>query len=189
MTLRFQFELSPAALDLLEEAFELTIDSLREGLEYGDGVELSWVCPVNAELMSAAVVIETLEALRAQLRTRERYGLSEYHWLLIYEVLYNQIEIWNDGLKGSPPEELPPSIFAGHGELWVEHGPPRRLDFDSFVDQYFWDDDFLLAPGEFEGLSTKQKGLLRLTDSTFGAIHRIPPHPEDLELRRGEGHR
>ena len=189
MTLRFQFEPSPAAADLLEVAFDLTIDTLREDQEYLDRELLPDTLPRTAAMTGPSQIITTLEALRAVLWTEESVGLTEYHWLMLYEMLDYQFVLWNDDLKGGPDTTVPRVVFESDDELWIEAGPPLQLDLHAFIDNYFWDDDFLIAPEEFAALTPARKVLLNLTDSTFSVIHGYPPHPEDLELRVGEEHR
>ena len=60
------------------------------------------------------------------------------------------------------------------------------IDFDGLVDTYFWDTDFLLDAETFSQLDAEAKKKLAFSESLFGVIHGLPPHPEELVLRKSD---
>jgi hypothetical protein len=51
---------------------------------------------------------------------------------------------------------------------------------------YFWDTDFLLDAELFARLSPDEKARLGFSPSVFGVIQGLPPHPDELVLRRAQ---
>ena len=58
------------------------------------------------------------------------------------------------------------------------------VDFDEYIDTYFWDTDFLLDAGVFGQLTPDAKSSLGLSREAFGVTQGLPPHPEELVLKQ-----
>jgi hypothetical protein len=56
------------------------------------------------------------------------------------------------------------------------------IDFDWFVAQFFWDSDFLESPALYDQLNPRAKQQLGMNPETFGLIHGMVPHPDELRL-------
>ena len=99
------------------------------------------------------------------------YQLTDYHWLLVYEVLAQGLIPLNDWQVPEVNRELAPLAGADDGYLKVRRRgrrtPQVQIDFDGFIDQFFWDTDFLLATTVYEGLDPEGKQKLRNQPGTF----------------------
>ena len=71
------------------------------------------------------------------------YRISDSQWLLLYECLANYCAELNDVASGQPDGLLPV------GEYGL-----AEIDFDAVVGVYFWDTEFLVAPGEVMPVET-----------------------------------
>jgi hypothetical protein len=109
----------------------------------------------------------------------------------MYECLHGQIEALNEApvplLVG-----LLTTLATPQDALYLTL-PPRAqdvagfsIDFEALVDMYFWDTDFLLDAELFARLSPDEKARLGFSPSVFGVIQGLPPHPDELLLRRAE---
>jgi hypothetical protein len=102
-------------------------------------------------------------------RSAQWYQLTDYHWLLLYEVLKVHCEIFNDG--------------EGYAcEVPGKYGI-RYIDFNAVVERFFWDIDFLLPGEEVMGLGMEGRKQLAISPETFGLTQGLKPHPEELCLQ------
>lgn len=108
-----------------------------------------------------------------KLQAREQAALSEtglllptdYHWLLLYEVL----EVYSEGFNDMP-----------HGRLCERFGI-EHIDFHLLIEMFFWDNDFLGEEIPDLALETRQR--LDISPETFGLTVGMKPHPEELALK------
>jgi hypothetical protein len=135
--------------------------------------------------LARRVLLELLEKLDAP----EWYALTDYHWLLVYECLKEQIALFNDGPVPSVVTCLR-TLASDHDTVYL-HLPKRSrgtagawMDFDEFIDVYFWDTDFLTDAGVFGHLTPNTKQQLGFSGEGFGVTHELAPHPDELILKR-----
>jgi hypothetical protein len=103
---------------------------------FGNDVDLWEACyPENSRYFEAASCLEALTQLFCASRDPIIYCPTDYHWLLLYEVLQNFCVIHNDLAPVAPKGWRP----VGEFKL-------SEIDFAALVDIYFWDTDFLIAP-------------------------------------------
>jgi hypothetical protein len=57
------------------------------------------------------------------------------------------------------------------------------IDFEAFVDTYFWDTDFLLEASTYEQLGASVKQQLGFRADVFGVLSGLLPHPAELVLQ------
>jgi hypothetical protein len=62
--------------------------------------------------------------------------------------------------------------------------PGGSIDFDEFIDVYFWDTDFLMDRELFDHLTAEAKQQLGFSGEVFGVAHELVPHPDKLILKR-----
>jgi hypothetical protein len=84
------------------------------------------------------------------------YRPTDYHWLLLYEVLQNYCVIHNDLAPAAPKGWRPVGKFK-----------LREIDFNALVDLYFWDTDFLLVPPRGCSTDTEDLQLERIEPSRW----------------------
>jgi hypothetical protein len=145
--------------------------------------------PLSLMCFTRDVAHKTLLDLRAKLEAPELYVLTEYHWLLMYECLKQQIALFND--------EPLPSVVKRLRTLTTEKDttylrlssrskglPGVSIDFDQFIDVYFWDTDFLTDAHMFSDLTPEAKRHLGFSKEVFAVTHGLAPHPDELVLKR-----
>jgi hypothetical protein len=91
--------------------------------------------PESSRYFTAATCFDVLTQLFCASRDPIVYCPTDYHWLLLYEVLQNFCVIHNDLAPAAPKGWRPVGEFR-----------LSEIDFDAMVDIYFWDTDFLIAP-------------------------------------------
>jgi len=100
-------------------------------------------------------------------------NMRDYHWLLLYEVLKNFTEVFNDEPEG----------VVGGKELVTKYGR-KKVDFHDFIDYYFWDTDFLADPDGMINMGHESRQSMGLNQEAYAVIQRWAPHPEELELKK-----
>jgi hypothetical protein len=119
--------------------------------------------------------------LRDKLQEPQTYLPTTYHWLLMYECLSFHIECLNDApgpqvlaaLKASQAlQDASYLVFLhdGHGREGV------AIDFEAFIDTYFWDTDFLLDASAYAQLGAPVKQQLGFRADVFGVVWGLRPH-------------
>jgi hypothetical protein len=62
--------------------------------------------------------------------------------------------------------------------------PRARIDWETFLETFFWGVDFLLLAESYAGLSPDQKRMLDTNPELFGLVHGLKPALEGLRLTR-----
>jgi hypothetical protein len=181
-TLRFQEPLTPAAKYLVDYSLKGAEDELRNY----DADDWAATFPRSAACFSLELAVTTMADLREKLDRPEFYQLTNYHWLLLYEALQLYLAILNDYQIAEENHQLLTLASRGDGYLKFRRrrGRPSHvtIDFGWFVDKFFWDTDFLELPGVYDQLGPEAKRQLGMTPETFGVIHGMAPHPDELRL-------
>jgi len=170
--LRWSSSPDQAFTALVDASLEFAIDMLGvlRITEESDEELLSNFLEQTRALFSPRDLDAELTKLLAAHRSAKLSMPTDYHFLLLYDVLLQWIEHHNDTVTAEGhPLEL--------GELVI-----GKIDFDSVVDHFFWDDDFLLDPEMVDGLTSEQKRSLGFSAETFRVTHKLKPHPKELEF-------
>jgi hypothetical protein len=184
--LRFSEPLTAAATEILRCCLEMSAD-----LAHDDALGDEWALtyPLSARCLTAERARETLLDLLDKLSRPELYVPTTYHELLMYECLEIEIACFNDGLLPGLFETL--KGLAEPRDAAYLHFPPKSqgqeggsIDFDAFIDAYFWDTDFLLDPSTFEQMGARLKQRLGYRADLFGVLSGLLPHPAELVLKR-----
>ncbi len=144
----------------------------------------------NASRFGDLAILNTLSKrlLRGLLNNRVWYQLNCYHFCYLYDTLMNLVEDYSYGDR-SLREQLFPEMQG------------RPINFNQFLNEYFFHTVFLIDPRRFNSLSRKEQLRLgRIDHSLFGVlpvpdpvpddedptlarvINRIPPGPDEIEL-------
>jgi hypothetical protein len=185
--LRFQAPLTDAAREILVYSLEVAADEIIDLYEdheaWATAYPLSSAC--FTQELARTVLLDVLDKLNAP----EWYVPTEYHWLLMYECLKEQIALFNDAPVPSLVTRL--RTLAGEQDTAYLHLPQRSrrmagvwVDFDELIDVYFWDTDFLMDVGVLDHLTPEAKPQLGLSGEVFGVTHALAPHPDELVLKR-----
>ena len=163
--LRFTCTPDPAFDAIVTASLELALDMLRDECGGHDAL----VDPRLEGMFTQAELAAEVEKLLLAHKSDTLYMLTEYHWLILYCVLEDAVAPHNDGVKEDGAQVIGGVLLA-------------EIDFDAIAEVYFWDEDFLFDPDVYAGLSDQQKAELQFTDTTFGVVNRLEPHPEELAL-------
>ena len=111
---------------------------------------------------SAVVTLEELVMVHSQAAV---YRPTDFHWLVLYECLKNYCLWHNDRLSQS-------------GEPFLLIGGYRfgSLDFESIMERYFWDQDFMADLGETGSVGCP------LQEETINLSMGLSPHPSKLRF-------
>jgi hypothetical protein len=186
--LRFSDHLTPAATAIFVMCLDLAADEVLDV----DRPEAWWEAyPLAATCFTPELARTTLVDLVEKLRLPEEYVPTDYHWLLMYECLQNQIAQLNEDPL-LPLVNLLTTLATAQDALYLtlparsKGGAGFSIDFDALVDMYFWDTDFLLDAEQFAQLSPDAKANLGFSPSAFGVTQGLAPHPDELVLKRAE---
>ena len=147
--------------------------------------------PRSARCLPRQRAREVLLDLLDKLRQPQTYVPTTYHWLLIYECLHFHIECLNDAPGLHAVDALKASrVPQDAAYLAFPHNGPGRegvsIDFEAFIDVYFWDIDFLLDPSTYEQLGAPARQQLGYRADLFGVVSGLLPHPIELVLKTVE---
>lgn len=164
--LHWQTRPDPVLTAIVDEALRMALDCARL---FRDGVltDLAGAYPEAARCFTLARWIEEVEKLRAANLSRTVFRPTDYHWLILHEILEQFSETYND----DPGE---PIVHAGT--------TIRALDFAAIVGSFFWDLDFLIPFEELSGLGLEGRRQLGINAETVGLAAGLAPHPEELRL-------
>ncbi len=156
--------------ELVEQALDLEIASIRgAGEPFGDR-DLANVFGGDD------AVVNELVRLRDWNASANHYVLGAYHNALLFSVLPDQLESLNEAAADDGPMD-----FCG-GRYVV-----REIDVDACVETLLEDFDFVLPTDRVNELDPAEKFLLGLDEAVFGVANGLPPHPDELQPRRGSG--
>jgi hypothetical protein len=185
----FAQPLTAAATELVIACLELASDAVVN--HYATPQEWAEGYPRSARCFTPALARATLRDLRAKVQLPETYALTEYHWLLLYECLRGEMAVLNDLPWPCLIERLHRlAVAQDRAYLSLLATSQDRagfsIDFEAFIERYFWDTDVLMVAEILSQLSAKAKQYLGLSDALFGVVHGLAPHPDELVLQRVE---
>jgi hypothetical protein len=185
--LRFQTPLTAAAREIIVYCLEVAADEIID--LYEDHEAWAAAYPLSSACFTRELARKVLLNLLDKLDAPELYVPMDYHWLLMYECLKEQMALFNDAPVPSVVKRLRP--LTSDQDAAYLHLPKRArgtarvsIDFDEFIDVYFWDTDFLMEAEIFSGLTPEAKRQLGFSGEVFGVTHGFIPHPDELVLER-----
>jgi hypothetical protein len=180
--------LTPAATEIFLYCLEIAAD-----LACADTPDEVWAMayPRVAQCFPRQQAREVWLDLRDKLRQPQTYVPTTYHWLLLYECLSFHIECLNDAPGPQVLAALKASQAAQDAAyLAFPRDRHRRegvsIDFEAFIDRYFWDIDFLLEASTYAQLGAAAKQQLGYRADLFGVVSGLRPHPAELALKTVE---
>jgi len=160
---------------ILEAFLEISIDMLKDSLQsdYSEGGEdmFDGYLDQTRALFTPQELLVELEKLLKAHRSPNLYMPTDYHFLLLYDVLSQQVDIHNDTLQNEGEKKEYGSICIG------------KIDFYALTDCYFWDLDFLLESEIINKMHPDLKKTMGFNKETFGIVNRLRPDPKELELQ------
>jgi hypothetical protein len=185
--LRFQTPLTAAAREIIVYCLEVASDEIVD--LYEDHEAWAAAYPLSSACFTGELARRVLLDLLEKLDAPELFVPTDYHWLLVYDCLKEHLALFNDAPVPSVVKRL--RILASDQDTAYLHLPKRSrgtagvwIDFDEFIDVYFWDTDFLTDVGLFDNLTAEAKQHLGVSGEVFGVTHELAPHPDELILKR-----
>jgi hypothetical protein len=169
--LRWQFQPDEAFAAILDSSLSISIERVSDHLA-GTIPEVEVVSLLGSriwELFDDQQLLTELQKLLMAHRSAKLYSPTDYHFLILHEVLQLQISLHNS-LVSSGDQPL------AFGSVLLAH-----VDLD-FVSDYFWDEDFLINPTVMTSLSAEEKVALGFNEETFALVQGLKPHPKELDL-------
>jgi hypothetical protein len=173
--LRWQFQPDEAFAAILESSLSISIERLSDHLAgtIAEAEVLSLFGTRIWRLFDAQQLLDELQKLMMAHRSAKLYMPTDYHFLILHEVLQLQISRHNDRVASSGQPLAFGSVLLCH------------IDFD-FVSEYFWDEDFHFDPAVMSSLSEEDKAAFGFNKETFALVQGLKPHPKELELTEVE---
>ena len=122
--------------------------------------------PRTAKLLTPRAWQRELVKLRAANHASGVYRPTDYHWLILYEVLRVFSEFHS--------ETSPRGILH-------EQSTAHEVDFEAILRGFFWDLDFTVPLEELTGFGFLGTDWMGLRDA-MGIAAGLPPHPAELEI-------
>lgn len=170
--LRFEHNPDKIFTEVLELAFGLGLDTIRETKENDD---LQYYCsffPYASRVFSADKTKEVLSKLIKYNKAQGLWQINDYHYCLIYDSLERFCEIENDLAADSNK----PILVVDGVKIW-------ELDFEAIVDIYFFDTDFLIEPDVLQNMPPDKKEQMGFTPETFPVVMGMKPHLDELKIK------
>ncbi len=122
-----------------------------------------------AAMFTRAELARAVKQLSEAHQVKVLYMPTEYHWLILADILETGVELHNQVVEEFGPRRVG-SVLLG------------EIDFDAVTDIYFWDTDFFIDAKAFNALDAEAKRQMEFSEGVFGAVNRLKPHPTDLEM-------
>ncbi len=168
--LRFSSKPDPAFAAFLDAALEDEVEHVRDPHVSDEDARVNYSSQTRA-IFDRQELLAELERLLESHRSPALYKIGDYHFLILYDVLQIHTHLHNDSLA-----------FSGgvrrYGAVVL-----RKIDFDAVLDYYFFDTDFLFAPEILGSMDEKTKMVMDFADETWGVVHQMKPHAEELSLQ------
>jgi hypothetical protein len=98
------------------------------------------------------------------------YSMNAYHMTYIFDSLHGTFEEYSY-LPPKERKEIFPNLNG------------NNIDFDQFLDNYFFDTAFLMNAERYNNMSAEEKKRLKLTDPClFGVVNRLTPDNEETQI-------
>ncbi len=169
--LRFSGDPDDVSLAILHAALADALDWFDDHQDYPEDFTVDY--PESAKCFTPVLAEKTLKDLLRASQESALYQLTDYHWLLLYEVLLIFTNVFNDDPEG----------VVGGKELVTKYGR-KKVDFHDFIDCYFWDTDFLADPNAIINMGEKGRQSMAFNKEAYAVIQRWGPHPEELALTK-----
>lgn len=179
--LRFKIPPDPVFQAILRKSIDAAIDVAADLLQVfnyddtGTRQEFMSLFPEIGRVFPPSVAKAALENLRRCLDKPEVYLCTEYHSLLLYDVLNFYAAVHNGlVIKAGNKKERKEASFVD--PFYIE-----KIQADEIVDLYFFDQNFLFDSETLQSLPGPVRKTLR--PELFGLCAGLPPHPEELDLK------
>jgi hypothetical protein len=130
--------------------------------------------PSAARFFSIDSWMSEAQKLKAANRSPQVFQITDYHWLLLEEVLRRYCELYNDGTI----------------DRIVHEGTRiREIDFEGILELFFWDLDFAIPFEELAALGLSGREQMGTSDEALAIAAGLAPHADELVLEEVESPR
>lgn len=173
--LRFERRADKIFSELFKDTFDVETDlSVRPHLEHWDPGRWKEEFSHASRIFSPQTAVDTARELKKAHEDEERlWGLNDYHYCLIYDLLEDYCAYQND--TAEDPDK--PIVRLDGIEIY-------QIDFDYFTEIYFPDIDFLVPRETWEAWPLKVKEGFGLRPETFSVVMGLKAHPDELRLKK-----
>ena len=179
--LRFKIPPDTVFQAILRKSIDYAIDVLSDLLQVSDHdaagtkQELMSLFPEIARVFPPSVARAALLNLHKCLDRPELYDCTDYHYLLLYDVLCFYADIHNGlVIKSRNKKEKKEASFVD--PFYIE-----KINVNELIDLYFFNHVFLIDSESLLNLPESFRKTLR--PEVFGLSQGLLPHPEELELK------
>ena len=172
--LHFACRPDPVLTEILHEAMGDMHERLAHPSTDPSDAERRWktMYPRASVCFSLPLAVYTLDRLLAASKIPTTvYGVTDYHWLLLYDCLHTFCTVHNDYVHDSPEQDFPFGPYT-IGEI----------HFGKIADHYFWDTDFLMEAATVNRFGPKGREMLGVSDEAFGIAQKLTPHVHELKF-------
>jgi hypothetical protein len=156
----------PLFTKIVDVAISVGRDLVRSW-EGSSPTEWATMYPELAKFFTPATSNRELERLRVTHGSSKVFRPGDYQWLLLFEVLRDFCEAYND---------QPIDTMEHEGTVI------RHIDFDAILAIFFWDLDFTIPLEELSALGAAGRNMMGIQDQAFNAAAGLVPHPDELAL-------
>jgi len=179
--LRFQDNIDKVFDAILRASIDVTTDNIKSIIASSADSEAATeyfrdMYPEAGRVFAPHAALKVLQNMLECHNRPETYFLNDYHYLLIYDVVEAFCDSHNDAVSGSRGKLK--RELSTVGEFCID-----QVDFDSILDCYFFDTDFLTDQEVILGLSIGGRQYLGMNEEAFPIATGLSPHPEVLALK------
>ena len=182
-----RFRIPPDAVfqSILRKSLDYSIDVISDLLRifnHDDRVtrqEFMSLFPEIGRVFPPSAARAGLVDLRKCLDSPDVYTGTDYHYLMLYDVLNFYADIHNGlVIRARNKQERKEASFVD--PFFIE-----KIHIDEMVDLYFLDENFLLDAETLQELPDAVRRSMR--PELFGLCQGLQPHPEELEMKIDRG--
>jgi hypothetical protein len=181
-----RFKRTPDAVfqSILRKSIDYAVDVISDLLQVfnlddgGTRREFMSLFPEIGRVFPPSVAKAALIDLRNCVDSPDVYSGTEYHYLMLYDVLNFYADIHNGlVIKAKNKKKRKEAAFVDPFSI-------ERIHVDEMLDLYFLDENFLLDADTLQELPERARKSMR--PELFGLCQGLQPHPEELELKMDE---
>lgn len=153
---------------IVQYSLEIASENLKEEYLDDDDV-MSNFYEQTSRVFNRKELLSQIKDILTAHTSNKLFRLTDYHFLILHDVIYTAVCLHND--------------FAQSGEALFSDLEIKHIDFGCIADIFFWDEDFLISSDIFDNLLPDAKSSLNFSEETFGVVHGLKPHPEEVKLK------
>lgn len=155
---------------IIKRSFEQAFDSLEDE-SAGENAGNCGFCEETSRCFSRTELLAEYKKLKKTYESSSLYRVTDYHYLILNDAIYQCVELHNDEVKCNGPQDI--------GKVCL-----GCIDMGLIEDIYFWDMDFQIPVDDFDRLRSDNKERMSFTPELFGVIHGMKPHGDEIMINK-----